>query len=162
MVSRVGRDVFGEQMIHNYRQHGIDMSHVRARRGADDRDGGDPRRGQRPELYPPCSGGERRVVAGGRASGGNDSRRMRPVAVPAGSAAGDDPGGIPCRRAAGVRTLLNPAPAVPLPDEVLRWTDVCIPNETEAEMLTGQRVTTPEEARAAAEKLRSAARARCW
>jgi ribokinase len=57
-------------------------------------------------------------------------------------------------RAAGVRTLLNPAPAAPLPDEMLRLTDLCIPNETEVEMLTGQRVTTPEEARTAAEILR--------
>jgi ribokinase len=56
-------------------------------------------------------------------------------------------------RAAGVRTLLNPAPAVPLPDELLRLTDLCIPNETEAELLTGQRVTTPAEAEQAARVL---------
>src|SRR5262249_25665732 len=56
-------------------------------------------------------------------------------------------------RAAGVRTLLNPAPAAPLPDDLLQLTDLCIPNETEAELLTGQRVTTPAEAEQAARAL---------
>lgn len=40
-------------------------------------------------------------------------------------------------RAAGVRTILNPAPAQPLPDELLALTDVCVPNETELAALTG-------------------------
>jgi ribokinase len=56
-------------------------------------------------------------------------------------------------RAAGVRTILNPAPAAPLSDELLRLTDICIPNETEAELLTGLRVTSPTEAEAAARAL---------
>lgn len=34
-------------------------------------------------------------------------------------------------------TILNPAPAAPLPEELLQMTDLCIPNETEAELLTG-------------------------
>jgi ribokinase len=41
-------------------------------------------------------------------------------------------------RAAGVRTILNPAPAVPLPDELLRLTDVCVPNETELQIISGR------------------------
>jgi ribokinase len=40
---------------------------------------------------------------------------------------------------AGVRTVLNPAPASPLPDELLRLTDLMVLNETELELLTGQR-----------------------
>jgi ribokinase len=40
-------------------------------------------------------------------------------------------------RAAGVFTILNPAPARPLPDELRRLTDLCVPNETEAGLLTG-------------------------
>jgi ribokinase len=40
-------------------------------------------------------------------------------------------------RAAGVRTLLNPAPALPLPDELLLLTDICVPNETELLLLSG-------------------------
>jgi ribokinase len=40
-------------------------------------------------------------------------------------------------RAAGCRTLLNPAPAAPVPDELLALTDVLVPNELEARTLTG-------------------------
>jgi ribokinase len=40
-------------------------------------------------------------------------------------------------RAAGLTTVFNPAPVLPVPDEVLRLADLCVPNETEAERLTG-------------------------
>src|SRR5581483_9684123 len=57
-------------------------------------------------------------------------------------------------RAAGVRTILNPAPAAPLSDEMLPAIDVCVLNETETEQVTGSPVTTPQEAEAAARALR--------
>ncbi len=57
-------------------------------------------------------------------------------------------------RAAGVRTVLNPAPAAPLPDDVLALTDLCIPNETELESLIGGPVWSLEEAQAAGQALR--------
>ncbi|MEV7807549.1 MULTISPECIES: ribokinase [unclassified Microbispora] len=38
----------------------------------------------------------------------------------------------------GVRTLLNPAPAVALPDEAWAWIDVLTPNASEARVLTGR------------------------
>ncbi|MEU4779713.1 ribokinase [Micromonospora sp. NPDC023633] len=38
----------------------------------------------------------------------------------------------------GVRTLLNPAPAVALPDEAWEWIDVLTPNASEARVLTGR------------------------
>lgn len=37
----------------------------------------------------------------------------------------------------GMTTVLNPAPAVPLPDSLLKLTDIITPNETETEILTG-------------------------
>jgi ribokinase len=40
-------------------------------------------------------------------------------------------------RAAGVRTILNPAPAAPLPEGMLALCDLVTPNESEAEALTG-------------------------
>lgn len=58
-------------------------------------------------------------------------------------------------RAAGVRTILNPAPAAPLPDGMLALCDFVTPNESEAEALTGLPVTTIEEAKAAATALRA-------
>ena len=53
-------------------------------------------------------------------------------------------------RAAGVLTILNPAPAQPLDDALLSLVDVLTPNETEAAELTGE-----SEPRAAAQHLRA-------
>jgi ribokinase len=58
-------------------------------------------------------------------------------------------------RAAGVTTILNPAPAAPLPDAMLALCDFLTPNESEAEALTGLSVTTPDEAETAARALRA-------
>jgi ribokinase len=57
-------------------------------------------------------------------------------------------------KAAGVRTILNPAPAATLPDELLRLTDLCVPNEPEIELLTGRSVATVADVEAAARALR--------
>ncbi len=61
--------------------------------------------------------------------------------------------GLEIARAAGVTTILNPAPGRELPDAVLGLCDYITPNETEAEVLTGLPVSGVEEARAAAERL---------
>src|SRR5690606_26815548 len=59
-------------------------------------------------------------------------------------------------RAGGARTILNPAPATPLPEGMLALCDFVTPNESEAELLTGLPVTTLDQARMAAEALRRA------
>lgn len=56
-------------------------------------------------------------------------------------------------RAAGVTTILNPAPAADLPPEMLALCDVVTPNATEAGALTGRAVETPEVAEQAAAAL---------
>ncbi len=56
-------------------------------------------------------------------------------------------------RAAGVTTILNPAPAASLSDAMLSLCDFITPNESEAEALTGLRVTSVAEAKAAAASL---------
>ena len=56
-------------------------------------------------------------------------------------------------RAAGVTTILNPAPAAPLDDAIYKLCDYVTPNETETEELTGMPVTNVEEARKAADVL---------
>ncbi|GAB0119606.1 ribokinase [Acidisoma sp. 7E03] len=56
-------------------------------------------------------------------------------------------------RAAGATTILNPAPAAALSDEVLGLVDILTPNETEAAMLSGLPVTNQAEAEAAADAL---------
>jgi len=58
-------------------------------------------------------------------------------------------------REGGVTTILNPAPAAPLPTGMLALCDYVTPNESEAEALTGLPVTTVAEAEAAARALRA-------
>jgi ribokinase len=54
-------------------------------------------------------------------------------------------------KTAGTTTILNPAPAAPLPDDIYKLCDYVTPNETEASFLTGIQVTNLETARQAAE-----------
>lgn len=56
-------------------------------------------------------------------------------------------------RDAGVTTILNPAPAVPLDAQTLSQCDFLTPNETEATTLTGITVDTLESARRAGDHL---------
>ena len=55
--------------------------------------------------------------------------------------------------AAGVRVILNPAPARPLPDKLLRQIYLLTPNESEAELLTGMAVDNEDGAAKAADAL---------
>ncbi|WP_284162560.1 ribokinase [Frigidibacter sp. SD6-1] len=64
--------------------------------------------------------------------------------------------GLTLARAAGVTTILNPAPAAVLPEGMLALCDYVTPNESEAEALTGLPVGTVEEAARAAGALRAA------
>ena len=56
-------------------------------------------------------------------------------------------------REAGVTTILNPAPAAPLPEGMLALCDWVTPNESEAEALTGLPVHDPATAESAARSL---------
>ncbi|HEY7310112.1 MAG TPA: ribokinase [Gemmataceae bacterium] len=153
MVARVGSDVFGEQTVQNYRQYGIDTAHVL-------RDAERPT-GVASIVVEDSAQNCILIVAGANAG-------LSPADVRAARGVIESAGVLLCQlevpiestleafriaRAAGVRTILNPAPAVALPDELLRLTDLCVPNETEAELLTGQRVETPDEVESAARVL---------
>jgi ribokinase len=61
--------------------------------------------------------------------------------------------GLELAKAAGVTTILNPAPAVELPAEMLALCDYVTPNETETEIITGLPVTNEAEAAQAAAAL---------
>jgi ribokinase len=61
--------------------------------------------------------------------------------------------GLEIARAAGVTTILNPAPASDLPDSIFTLCDYVTPNETEAEGLTGMKVDSLDAARRAADRL---------
>jgi len=55
----------------------------------------------------------------------------------------------------GLRVILNPAPARPLPDALLLRVSILTPNETEAELLTGLKVASEADAAKAAARLRA-------
>jgi ribokinase len=58
-------------------------------------------------------------------------------------------------RARGVTVILDPAPAQPLPDDLLALVDIITPNETEAATLVGFLLTGDDDALRAAETLQS-------
>jgi ribokinase len=153
LVGKVGRDVFGEQTLAHYRAEGVDTTHL--------------------AVDPDRPSGTAAIVVDDEARnciiivpGANAA--LAPADVRAAAAAIGSADVLLCQlevpvettleafrvaRAGGVRTVLNPAPAAPLPPELLALADLCIPNETETELLTGQAVTTPAEAEAAARAL---------
>jgi ribokinase len=153
MVTKVGRDVFGEGTLTNYRQAGIDATHVLF---------DDVRFSGVAPIFVDDTGRNVIVIVPGANMGlsPDDARRARDAIAAAAV--------LICQlevplettleafriaKAAGVRTILNPAPAAPLPDELLALADFCVPNETEAELLTGLPVVSLDDARAAAQAL---------
>jgi ribokinase len=61
--------------------------------------------------------------------------------------------GLKLARRLGVKTVLNPAPAVPVPEEIFALCDYLTPNETEAAGLTGMPVASLDDAERVGEKL---------
>lgn len=59
--------------------------------------------------------------------------------------------GLALAHSLGVPTILNPAPAAPLPESIYRHIDYITPNETEAAALTGVPVSTVADAERAAD-----------
>lgn len=153
LVSRVGNDAFGQDLLRRYAADGIDGTHIR--------------------IDSECSTGVATITV--------DEAAQNAIIVIPGANGRLDPedvkAALPALRAArvlicqlevpvetvlaalrlaseaGVITLLNPAPAQALPEELLRRTDLLIPNETELALLTGRDVTTLDEVEAAARSL---------
>jgi ribokinase len=154
MVTRVGRDVFGEGTLKNYLDQGIDTRHVRF----------DEERfsGVAPIFVDDNADNVIVIVPGANMGLTPEDARAASDAILAADV-------LCCQleipiettleafriaRSGGVRTILNPAPAMPLPDELLRLTDICAPNEVEIEQLTNRpAVTLPEAEKAARELL---------
>jgi ribokinase len=59
--------------------------------------------------------------------------------------------GLALAHSLGVPTILNPAPAAPLPESIYQYIDYITPNETEAAALTGVPVATVADAEKAAD-----------
>lgn len=155
MVNKVGHDVFGEGTIRNYNEQGIDTTFVTF--DESEFSGVAP-------IFVDDNAQNFIVIVPGANLGllPEDVQKAREVILGADI--------LICQleirtetsleafriaKTGNVRTILNPAPAAPIPDELLQLSDICAPNETETELLTGQAVGTLAEAEIAARKLLS-------
>ncbi|MHB8969089.1 MAG: ribokinase [Pirellulaceae bacterium] len=152
-LARVGRDMFGRQAIDGFRQDGIDVRHVLE----------DDQAPSGVALIFVAADGENSI---GVASGANLCLSPADVQRAADVIAGADvlvmqlETPLETVRAAAaiaaahhVPVILNPAPAQPLDDALLRMVSVLTPNESEAELLTGVCVADEEAASRAAAHL---------
>lgn len=153
-VARVGDDMFGESAIKGFQADGIDVKHV-------------IKDGQAPSgvaLIFVAADGENSI---GVASGANGRLGPQDVRAAAGEIGSADvvvmqlETPIETIRAAAeiaaskkVRVILNPAPAQPLGNALLKHVSVLTPNETEAELLTSIKVEDEATAAKAAKALR--------
>jgi ribokinase len=148
MIARVGDDLFGPATIRNFASYGIDTGHVMITPGVSS--------GVAP-IFVDDDGQNRILVV----KGANDF--LSPADVDAASdvlATADVivlQLEIPVEtvfhtlrwaRERGIRTILNPAPGQPLDLAQASLADYVIPNETEAETLSGIAVINPTSARA--------------
>jgi ribokinase len=154
-IGRVGRDVLGDQAIAGLRQAGIDVRGVVR----------DPSAPSGVALIFVAADGENSIAVASGANAKLSSADVRRAAKAIRSAAilvaqletplksVQTAAALAVR--SGARVILNPAPARPLPDALLRLVSIITPNETEAELLTGVKVTDVRAAAKAAEALRA-------
>jgi ribokinase len=155
LVARIGQDMFGEQAVQGFLKDGIKVDYVF-------KDKASP---SGVALIFVAKDGENSIAV---ASGANG--KLSPTDVKKAKAAIQQAALLVMQletpletvqaaaelgAAQGVRVILNPAPARPLPDELLRQVSILTPNETEAEMLTGVKVRDERSAGKAAAILRA-------
>jgi ribokinase len=155
LVARVGSDMFGERAVAALKLDGIDVRNVlrddRAATGA-------------ALIFVAMNGENSIAVAGGanaRLSTADVKRAARAITGAASLVMQLETPLASIRMAArlackaGVPVILNPAPAQPLPDALLKLITILTPNQTEAQLLTGIKVSGPEAAAKACAKLRA-------
>jgi ribokinase len=153
MVARVGDDLFGPCSIRNFEQLGIDATHVRQVPGVSS--------GVAPIFVDPS--GQNRIIV---VKGAND--QLQPADV---DAAADILKSADCivlqfeipletvyytikfAQQNGIRCILNPAPAQPLDIDAVADLDYFVPNEREAEAISGMPVRNLDDAGRCAAKL---------
>jgi ribokinase len=153
MVARVGSDLFGPATIENFKNLGIDTSHVKQIPGMSS--------GVAPIFVEP--NGQNRILV---VKGANDALKPADVDAAAETLKSADcivlQFEIPVEtvyytmqfaRKHGIRCILNPAPAQPVDLSALKGLDYFVPNESEAETITGCPVKNVGDATKCAEKL---------
>jgi ribokinase len=154
-IARVGQDMLGKQAVAGFIKHGIYVDYVFR----------DPSAPSGVALIFVAKDGENSIAVAGGANGRLSPADVKKAAkVFAGASVLvmqlETPletlqAAAELATKAGVRVILNPAPARPLPDSLLRHVSVLTPNETEVELLTGIPVTNNASAAKAAAKLRA-------
>jgi ribokinase len=153
MVARVGTDLFGPATIENFRKQGIDPAHVKQVDGLSS--------GVAPIFVEP--NGQNRILV---VKGANDALKPADVDAAAETLKSADcivlQFEIPLEtvyytiefaRKNSIRCILNPAPAQPVDMTALKDLDYFVPNESEAEAITGSPVKTVDDAKNCAGKL---------
>jgi ribokinase len=153
MVARVGDDLFGPATIENFKKLGIDATHVKQVKGLSS--------GVAPIFVEP--NGQNRILV---VKGANDALKPADVDAAAETLKAADcivlQFEIPLEtvyytigfaRKHGIRCILNPAPGQPVEMRALTDVDYFVPNESEAETITGVAVRNIEDAKKCAEKL---------
>src|SRR5260370_284798 len=153
MVAKVGSDLFGPATIRNFESQRIDATHVRIADGVSS--------GVAPIFVDPS--GQNRIIV---VKGANDTLSPEDVDAAAPLLRKADTiimqFEIPLRTvyhtvrlatAIGIRCIVNPAPAQPIDFKEVGATDYFIPNESEAEAITGMPVRSIDDARKCAEFL---------
>ena len=153
MVAKVGNDLFGEATVKNFASLGIDITHVRIVDGVSS--------GVAPIFVEP--NGQNRIIV---VKGANDTLKPADVDAAAGSLEKVDviilQFEIPLETVYytvqfahkhNIRCIVNPAPALPAHLAELAAADYFVPNETEAEVITGLPVHSIEQAQKCAASL---------
>ncbi len=153
MVAKVGSDLFGPATIRNFESQGIDASYVRIAEGVSS--------GVASIFVDP--GGQNRIIV---VKGANDTLSPEDVDAAAPLLGKADTivlqFEIPLRtvyhtvrfaKTKSIRCIVNPAPAQPVDFKQVGSADYFIPNESEAEVITGMPVHSIEDAKKCAEHL---------
>ncbi len=154
MITKLGRDVFGENTLKNFQRFGVATQHVHFTDEAFS--------GVAPIAVDPDGGNSIIIVTGANdlltpadvEAARSDIAASRVLVCQLEIPLAPNLAALRLARSEGVMTIFNPAPARPeLPAEIYRLSDIFCPNETETQLLTGMPVTTLEEAEAAAREL---------
>ena len=154
-IGKVGHDVFGQQAIQNLKNEGIDISKV-------DFDSDNP---SGVAMITIDKKAENTIVV---APGANMSLSIDEVEVATDLINASEVILIQLEirldtafhvihkaNRLGKKVILNPAPAVPLPDDLFPSIDIITPNKNETELLAGIKVTNEESAKEAAKILKN-------
>lgn len=148
MAGRIGRDAFGEQLLHSLRANNVNTELV----AMDDEETS----GVAFIFLSPDGDNAIVVASGANMCVGQDTNhltsitqaitRARALVLQLEIPLETVQTLIKAAHAAGIPVVLNLAPARPLPLEILRQASVLVVNETEASLLGGQRVENREDA----------------